>query len=374
MSKSARTSSRISLEDIDWVVESDGHVFESLEMIKPYIDDDYEFTKKFIEKSPMPDTEIIPFPLPTAPFQYEFMGDEGSEAPTERDGIATASDMFHEHDIDYGILNPSILLATMIRHPNLARGIVNGYNNWLVDELDDYSNLKGNIVISPREPHRMAEEINRLADEKNMVGVEMHVMGAFPPLGHEHYDPIYEAVIDNDIPFSLHSAGSQYDFPKQFFEAETFVEQHVFGHPYEHIWNLTSMLLNGVPERHKDLTVVFQEAGIGYIPWLQKRLDDAYIDYGHDLPYLEKAPTEYIDEQFYWSTQPVGYPEGHAEYIAWQIEMAGPENIMFSADIPHADFDTPSELFDCIRPHFDNEILRGIMGETAKRVYGLDSE
>jgi hypothetical protein len=41
--------------------------------------------------------------------------------------------------------------------------------------------------------------------------------------------------------------------------------------------------------------------------------------------------------------------------------------------MPHSDFDTPNELFDRIKQHFDAETVRGIMGETADDLFGLTS-
>jgi predicted TIM-barrel fold metal-dependent hydrolase len=52
--------------------------------------------------------------------------------------------------------------------------------------------------------------------------------------------------------------------------------------------------------------------------------------------------------------------------------MIGPDSIMYSADLPHTDFDPPAELFNRIRSNFDVETVRGIMGETAVKLYNLE--
>jgi predicted TIM-barrel fold metal-dependent hydrolase len=54
------------------------------------------------------------------------------------------------------------------------------------------------------------------------------------------------------------------------------------------------------------------------------------------------------------------------------IEAAGPHNIMYSSDLPHTDFDPPEELFDRVAPYLDEEDVRGMMGETAAEVFGLN--
>jgi predicted TIM-barrel fold metal-dependent hydrolase len=52
-------------------------------------------------------------------------------------------------------------------------------------------------------------------------------------------------------------------------------------------------------------------------------------------------------------------------------KMAGPENLMYSADIPHTDFDAPEELFTPIKSRLEPDEVRGMMGETAMDVFGL---
>jgi predicted TIM-barrel fold metal-dependent hydrolase len=51
--------------------------------------------------------------------------------------------------------------------------------------------------------------------------------------------------------------------------------------------------------------------------------------------------------------------------------MCGTDNLMFSTDYPHYDFDTPEELFNMIRGHFDEEAVEKIFGGTAMKVFDL---
>ncbi|MEF8822280.1 MAG: amidohydrolase family protein, partial [Halovenus sp.] len=152
---------------------------------------------------------------------------------------------------------------------------------------------------------------------------------------------------------------------------ETYAEDHAMVHPFTAMWNLTTMLFRGVPERFPDLKFVFQEAGIGWIPYTLWRLDDHYLELSDEIPALDRLPSEYVHEQFYFTTQPLGHTARNPEHLAMAIEMAGPDNLMYSSDLPHPDFDPPEELFDRINGHFDRETVAGIMGETACEVYDL---
>jgi predicted TIM-barrel fold metal-dependent hydrolase len=51
--------------------------------------------------------------------------------------------------------------------------------------------------------------------------------------------------------------------------------------------------------------------------------------------------------------------------------MAGVDNVLWTADIPHPDFDTPEELFDRIKGYFSPDELNKLMGKNAEKLYGL---
>jgi predicted TIM-barrel fold metal-dependent hydrolase len=192
--------------------------------------------------------------------------------------------------------------------------------------------------------------------------------------GDEFYDPIYQAAEDNDLPLLVHSTNgtAPIDFPKQYTQMHTGVEQHTITHPFTGQWTLVSIIFKGIPERFPDLDVVIQESGVGWVPYFKARMNDHFHEHNHELPYLDRLPGEYIDENFYFTTQPTGmYDEGH--HLAWAIQMAGVDNVMYAADLPHPDFDPPSELFDRIKNHFEPDAVRKIMGGTAIDVYGLDA-
>jgi predicted TIM-barrel fold metal-dependent hydrolase len=160
-------------------------------------------------------------------------------------------------------------------------------------------------------------------------------------------------------------------FPEQSFWAETYAEDHVTQHPFAHMVNVSSLLLGGVPERFPGLTFVFQEAGIGYVPYLLRRLDTAYHELGPEVPALPDPPSEYVADSFYWCTQPLGHTAETPRHLAWLVELVGPGNVMFAADAPHPDFDTPEELFDRVRAHFGAEAVEAMMGKNAMDVYDI---
>jgi predicted TIM-barrel fold metal-dependent hydrolase len=212
-----------------------------------------------------------------------------------------------------------------------------------------------------------------MAAEDGIVGVQLPAAGLVPPAGHRSYDPVYEAAADHDLPILMHTHDLQgpVTFPVQRRWAETFTESHAFVFPAEAMWHLVSLVCNGVPERFPDLEWVLQEPGFEWVPWMMWRLDDHYLQNIRDLPMLTKRPSEYIREQFHFTTQPLGHTENN-RYLGRTMEMAGAsETVLFSTDHPHPDFDPPKEVLVPARTHLEEAEVRGLMGESAIELFGI---
>lgn len=365
------------VDDLETVVDADAHVLESVEDITPYIDDRYSGARKIVEEAESPRNDIysVAHSLPTLAQYTEYTYEYAAEAHHGGEQAAKLSEM-EEFGIDRAIVDPTLNLSlTTVENRLLAAALANAYNAWLLDTmLDEHERLAGTILAAPQKPDLAAEEIDDRADEDDMVGVFVPSIGLVPPAGHEWYDPIYEAAQAADLPVVFHggSGATNHGFPTQRRWNETYAEDHVITHPFAHMWNLTSLLFQGVMERFPDLEFVFQEAGIAWVPYLTWRLDDHYLELTEELPDLRTLPSEYIDERVSFTTQPLGHTAGNPKHMAWAIEMAGADSIMYASDLPHPDFDPPSELFDRVRGHFDAETVRGMMGETALDVFDLD--
>jgi predicted TIM-barrel fold metal-dependent hydrolase len=362
------------LSKLDRVVCSDLHVTEDLDDILPYIDDRFRGPKRIMAAAENPKNDVFATSHATP---LKSMGlFEGTELDYNIHDPETLMPRMAEFGLDAGVLSPSLStnIAT-VRNSRFAVALMNGYNNWLLDTfLQEDNGLYGTILVSGHRPDKSAEEIDRLADEDRLVGVQLPATGLVPPPGDVSYDPIFRAAEDNDLPLCMHGVNGSFSvaFPVQRRWNQTYIENHTLAHPFSHMWNMTSMILEGVPERYPDLEFVMQEAGIAWVPYLTWRLDDEYLKRPDDAPYLEKLPSEYIAERFYFSSQPLGHTETNPKHVAQMIEMIGPDSVMFASDIPHHDFDPPWELYNRIRPHFDDETLNGIMGATAVDVFDLD--
>jgi predicted TIM-barrel fold metal-dependent hydrolase len=160
-------------------------------------------------------------------------------------------------------------------------------------------------------------------------------------------------------------------FPVQRYWSETFIEDHLLTFPVEGMWHLGSMLFQGIPERFPGLEFVMQETGVEWLPWMMWRMDDHYLQNSQDVPILTKPPSEYLADQFYFTTMPLGHTNQGATQAA-MIDAAGGEgSVMFASDHPHPDLDLPDELLQPLSGTLPDETIERILGGTAATLFGF---
>jgi hypothetical protein len=375
MAQHAKSGRQRSIDEVSVIVDSDAHVTESVDQLLPYLEPEEEGLRRIVEKAAHPGHDIYSVAHPTPPFIHtEAFGDVYSDTTTGT--IEAKMQEMEEFDLDFSIMSPTLNLSLpTVNNDHIALALANAYNAWAMDAFveGNEDKIRTPILAAPQVPDKAAEEIDDRADAEGVCAVALPGTGLAPPPGHRWYDPIYEAAEDNGLPVMLHTgSGATGDaFPVVRKWAETYAEDHAVTHPFAHMWNLTHMLFEGVPARFPDLDFVFQEAGIGWISYMTWRLDDHYLELSDEIPHLNKLPSKYVDDQFYFTTQPLGHTAKNPRHLAMALEMAGPENIMYSSDLPHPDFDPPEELFDRIKGHFEPEVVDKVMGGTAAEVFDL---
>lgn len=351
-----------SFSDVEEIVDLDFHLVESEEELVPYLES--------------PFTEMLSRPgiAETSNYnQTKFLldgvgGDIGPEVASEPDDI---KEVMADLDIDRVTLNPGLNLNLVTVHNDrYAVALASAYNEWATETVFDASEgLYGTIRISPRFPDRAVEEIQKYSDTDEVVGVMLGSPGFMNPLGHPRFDDVWAALEEAELPLLIHNSvlSLQHVMPGQFEGMNTFLEARAVGHPTSQMTTLTNLLVAGIPERFPDLNIVLMECGLGWIPYMARRLDYYYSSRRQDAPGLEKPPSEYIDDSFWFTTQPIEGTDDPS-YVQQIIEWVGPENLMFSSDYPHSDFDYSDQLYNTLRDGFDRKAIEAIYGGNAKSV------
>jgi uncharacterized protein len=272
--------------------------------------------------------------------------------------------------VDITVQLPNRMLSgALTGQRDIAVALFEGYAAYMCNEVVDPKQGIYSMIIAPhQDPKAAAKIIYKWADHPGMCAVCLITAGISPPLGDHRYDPIYQAAQDVGLPIVYHANGASIDhFPVRGFQK--FLETHTLGFLLYNLCTITSMLVQGVPERFPRLKFSFQEAGLFYIPMLAHRLDAAFKRRRAEAPLLKKLPSEYMKD-FYYGTQPMEEPNDMAHLQMLFDMIDGPNTLVFSTDYPHWDYDRPSKILDL--PFLDDEEKRKILSGNALDFYRFE--
>ena len=108
--------------------------------------------------------------------------------------------------------------------------------------------------------------------------------------------------------------------------------------------HLTSLLTNGVFDRHPGLRVMMVEWGFTWMPWVLWSLDAQYAMLRKESPAVRQLPSESFRAHVRTSSQPWDYVE-KGEMRALLDSFEGIDELLcFSTDYPHYDADEPGRV------------------------------
>lgn len=280
---------------------------------------------------------------------------------TTPEGLRAFMDRFNT---DYIVLHGHTFEAVSdVPEREWAAALCRAYNNYILDQfIDEDDGIVGSIRVPTQAPQRAAEEIERLADHDGMVSI--HIASAPQELlGDPKYHSIYEAAENAGLPIDYHVGFSNPPWSGVFGATtlESTVE-YMGAYNQHNMAHIPSMIFQGVPQKFPDLKHIFIEQGITWLPWMQGRMDKNYERRKHKLEWLDAAPSEYLHESFYFTTQPMEEVAG-MQRLKQIFDMIDAKNmLMYTSDFPHFDFDYPSVL---TIPGVEEETERAIFGENA---------
>ncbi|MGE3267848.1 MAG: amidohydrolase family protein [Chloroflexota bacterium] len=292
------------------------------------------------------------------------------------DGSRPGSDLdFMRHQLldawqmDYGILQP--LAGAPGAETNLEYGaaLASALNEWQIEYwLDPEPRLRSGLLVPYEDGDLTVKEIERRGKHPGFVQVLLLIRTS-EPLGRRKYWKMYEAAEAYDLPIGIHF-GSQGGHPITGCGwPSMYLEDHA-GMSTAFQAQVISYILEGVFEQFPKLKIVLVEGGFAWLPTLGWRLDRAWEKMRDEVPHLKRKPSEYLQEHFWITTQPMEEPH-NPEHFLHLLDQAPwlADRLMFATDYPHWDFDAPDEAMPKIG--LPDDFVRKVMAENARQLYKL---
>jgi predicted TIM-barrel fold metal-dependent hydrolase len=268
--------------------------------------------------------------------------------------------------VETGVLIPLRSRAADQRNLEFGAALATAANDWQLSEWTEKDHrLRGSIVVAHDFPEAAVAEIERCARNKSFVQVLVPPR-TIEPLGRRRYWPIFEAAARNDLPIALHIGGtSGHPTTSTGWVSYYFEEHHSNIQSIETL--VTSLVVEGVFEHFPTLRILLIESGFAWVPALCWRLDAQWRKLKSEVPHLTKAPSEYVKQNIWYTTQPIDEPERPRD-LAKIIDLIGWDRILFATDYPHWDFDDPRYA---LKFGPTDAQRKRILVDNAKDFYGL---
>ncbi|HEX3348024.1 MAG TPA: amidohydrolase family protein [Acetobacteraceae bacterium] len=270
-------------------------------------------------------------------------------------------------EVAYGMLAPLVGGAAGERNVDYGAAMATAVNEWqLAYWCDPDPRLKAAVTINLENEKAAIAEIEKRAGDRRFSQVAIPPRG-LEPLGRRRYWPILEACAANGFPITLHLGGSS-GHPSTGGGWPSFYHEEHPSYAQTMQTLVVSLVCEGVFEHIPNLKVVLVEGGFGWMPSLCWRLDKHWKRLRTEVPFLKQAPSEYVRQNIWVTTQPIEEPRRPQDMLSL-LEWIGIDRVLFSTDYPHWDQDDPRYAFKVQLPA---EWQRKIYRDNALALYGLD--
>jgi predicted TIM-barrel fold metal-dependent hydrolase len=254
----------------------------------------------------------------------------------------------------------------------MAESVTTALNRYLIDEwLARDPRWYGSMNTSYEFPEIAVKQIAELKDDPTYGpkwAQAMFTPDNERPFGNRRYWPIFEVCEHYGLPIAFHVLSARQitgtGNPSYYFEEHCDFAQLNFA-------LVSSLIFEGVFDRFPNLKVGMIELGWTWAVPYGWRMDRAYGKMRNESK-LERRPSEYLRDHFWFSTQPMEEPStpSHFQSLVEALEFTGMgDKLMYSSDYPHWDFDEPFALPTSVK----GDQLKRILADNASKLYGIET-
>lgn len=243
------------------------------------------------------------------------------------------------------------------------------YNRWLSEYCSaDPLRLIGCGQTAMRSPGETVADLREIK-ALGLRGVALPGLPAVDDFDSPVYDEFWATAIELDLPLVFHvvavGGGKQ-----GFTDPGRGPKINAFMKTMRGLQDLMGVLVfGGVFDRHPNLKIVFAEGDAGWVPHYMHRMDRAYLEHQHKFVQgrLEKMPSDYVREHFYFTFQDDPTAWQFADWLNWR-------RLMWANDFPHADATWPrsQELLGRQTPAVNPEQKKAILCDNAAAIFKID--
>ncbi len=224
----------------------------------------------------------------------------------------------------------------------MGAALCSAVNDWIAQEwLARDTRLRASIVVPAQSPYLAVEEIERLAGDDRFVQILLPA-GLEMMLGRRYYWPLFEAAQRHKLPIALH-AGTMYRHAPTSNGWPSHYLQDYVSNTQAFESQLLSLVHEGVLGKFPDLTFVFLESGVTWLPGLIWRAVKTWRGVRPEIPWVKESPAVQIRRQLRLSMQPFDAPPDAATVERLIDQIGSDEMLLFATDYPHWQYegDTP---------------------------------
>lgn len=255
-----------------------------------------------------------------------------------------------------------------LHNPDAAVAFASAVNDWQIKEwLDKEPRVRASIVVPIQIPDLAIREIERVASHPGFVQVALPVRTQHP-LGSRLYHGVWEAIARNNLVAGIQYGGVPGVPPTPSGWPSYFMEEYI-DMAGVFATQVTSIVCEGVFDRFPDLRVALIESGFTWLAPHMWRFDKEWKNLRRLVPWVKRAPSEYIREHFRLTVQPIDGPENNHRQLLEVVEQLGSDDmLMYASHFPRVHAADPEERL--IR-HLPDSLARKVRSENARALYGL---
>ncbi|WP_293676332.1 amidohydrolase family protein [uncultured Phenylobacterium sp.] len=278
------------------------------------------------------------------------LGDQITHGPKWHDALGSFSGTERAAALDLLGFRRQVVFSSFCARPifeaspDVAYAAARAHNRAMAAFCNGDRRLIGVAMVPLDDPEQaMAEIAYAHSLGLGAVWIAASAPGGRSP-GHADHEPIWAMLAERRLPFILHVGSAPLsiepawmndgrDRPSARGGAEVIGSKDLTVIHHAAVRFISTLVLDGVLERHPSLRGGIIELGAGWVPDMIRRLDHAASIWAKSEPHLaemSRPPSEQIRAQLRFTPYPF-------EDVAAFVRESAPELYLFSSDYPHAE-------------------------------------